>query len=68
MILKAAIDSSSNIINGICNVIVKTERDTQLKGDYKVEHLAYLQQLLNQESRYWKLYWSITIPTGENAS
>ena len=40
MILKAAIDSSTNIINGICNVIVKTERDTQLKGDYKVEHLA----------------------------
>ena len=48
MILKTAIDSSGNIINGICNAIVKTERDTQFKATISSEHLAQLQQLLNQ--------------------
>ena len=48
MILKTAIDSSGNIINGICNAIVKTERNTQFKTTIKSEHLAQLQQLLNQ--------------------
>lgn len=40
MILKAAIDSSGNIINGICNAIVKAERDTQFKATIRSEHLA----------------------------
>lgn len=31
MVLKAAIDSSDSIINGICNAIVKAERNTRLR-------------------------------------
>ena len=54
MILKTAIDSSGNIINGICNAIVKTERDTQFKATISSEHLAQLQQLLNQAIGTWK--------------
>ena len=48
MILKAAIDSSDNIVNGICNAIVKAAQNTQFKAIIKSEHLAQLQQLLNQ--------------------
>lgn len=54
MILKAAIDSSGNIINGICNAIVKAERDTQFKATIRSEHLAQLQELLNQAVKAWK--------------
>ena len=54
MILKTAIDSSDNIINGICNAIVKAERDTQFKATIKSEHLAQLQELLNQAVKAWK--------------
>lgn len=52
--LKAAIDSSDNIINGICNAIVKAEQNTQFKATIKSEHLAQLQQLLNQAIETWK--------------
>ena len=52
--LKAAIDSSDNIINGICNAIVKAERNTQFKTTIKSEHLAQLQELLNQAVKAWK--------------
>ena len=54
MILKVAIDSFSNIINGICNAIVKAERDTQFKATIRSEHLAQLQELLNQAIKAWK--------------
>lgn len=54
MILKTAIDSSGNIINGICNAIVKAERNTQFKATIKSEHLAQLQELLNQTVKAWK--------------
>lgn len=54
MTLKAAVDSSDNVINGICNAIVKAERDTQFKATIKSEHLAQLQQLLNQAVKVWK--------------
>ena len=54
MILKTAIDSSDNIINGICNAIVKAERNTQFKATIKSEHLAQLQKLLNQAVKAWK--------------
>lgn len=54
MILKTAIDSSGNIINGICNAIVKAERNTQFKATIKSEHLAQLQELLNQAVKAWK--------------
>ena len=52
--LKAAIDSSDNIINGICNAIVKAERNTRFKATIKFEHLVQLQQLLNQATETWK--------------
>ena len=48
MTLKAAVDSSDNVINGICNAIIKAERNTQFKATIKSEHLAQLQELLNQ--------------------
>ena len=54
MTLKTAIDSSDNIINGICNAIVKAERDTQFKATIKSEYLTQLQQLLNQAVKAWK--------------
>ena len=54
MILKTAIDSSGNIINGICNAIVKAERNTQFKATIKSEHLAQLQQLLDKAIETWK--------------
>lgn len=54
MILKAAIDSSDNIINSICNAIVKAKRNTQFKTTIKSEHLAQLQELLNQAIKTWK--------------
>ena len=54
MILKTAIDSSDNIINSICNAIVKAERNTQFKATIKSEHLAQLQELLNQAIKTWK--------------
>lgn len=54
MILKTAIDSSGNIINGICNAIVKAEQNTRFKATIKSEHLAQLQQLLNQVIETWK--------------
>ena len=54
MILKTAIDSSGNIINGICNAIVKAEQNTRFKATIKSEHLAQLQQLLNQAIETWR--------------
>lgn len=54
VVLKAAIGSSDNIINGICNAIVKAERHTQFKATIKSEHLAQLRQLLNQTVEAWK--------------
>lgn len=46
MILRNAIDSSGNIINGICNAIVKAEQNTQFKATISPEHLAQLQTAL----------------------
>jgi len=54
MVLQEAISSSDNIVNGICNAIVKAERNTQFKATIKSEHLAQLQQLLNQAIETWK--------------
>lgn len=54
LVLKAAIDSSDNIINGICNAIVKAERNTQFKAIIKSEYLTQLQQLLDQAVEVWK--------------
>ena len=54
MVLQKAISSSNNIINGICNTIVKAEQNTRFKATIKSEHLAQLQQLLNQAIETWK--------------
>lgn len=54
IVLKAAIGSSDKIINGICYAIVKAERNTQFKATIKSEHLAQLQQLLDQAVEAWK--------------
>ena len=54
VVLKEAISSSNNIINGICNAIVKAEQNPQFKATIKSEHLAQLQQLLNQAIETWK--------------
>ena len=51
VVLKAAIDSSDNIINGICNAIVKAERNTQFKATIKSEYLTQLQQLFRPSCR-----------------
>lgn len=53
-VLKAAVDSSDNIINGICNAIVKAERNTQFKATIKSEYIVQLQQLLDQAVEVWK--------------
>lgn len=54
VVLQEAISSSNNIINGICNAIVKAEQNTRFKATIKSEHLAQLQQLLNQTIETWK--------------
>lgn len=54
VVLQEAISSSNNIINGICNAIVKAKQNTQFKATIKSEHLAQLQQLLNQAIETWK--------------
>ena len=54
MVLLEAISSSDNIVNGICNAIVKAERNTRFKATIKFEHLVQLQQLLNQATETWK--------------
>ena len=45
---------AEGIINGICNAIVKAEQNTRFKATIKSEHLAQLQQLLNQTIETWK--------------
>ncbi len=52
--LKAAAGSCDNIVNGICNAIVKAEQNTQFRTTIKSEHLAQLQQLLDQAIKTWK--------------
>lgn len=45
--LKAAAGSCENIVNGICNAIVKAERDTKFKATITPEQLAELRQLID---------------------
>ena len=54
MVLQKAISSSNNIINGIYNAIVNAEQNARFKATIKSEHLAQLQQLLNQAIETWK--------------
>lgn len=46
--LKAAVGSCDNIVNCICNAIVKAERDTNFKATITPEQLAQLRQLIDR--------------------
>ena len=51
--LKAAADSCDNIVNGICNAIVKAERDTKFKTTITPDQLAKLKQLIDHSVESW---------------
>ena len=51
--LKAAVGSCDNIVNGICNAIVKAERDTEFKATITPEQLAELRQLIDHSINSW---------------
>lgn len=51
--LKAAAGSCDNIVNGICNAIVKAERDTNFKATITPEQLAQLRQLIDHSINSW---------------
>lgn len=51
--LKAAVGSCDNIVNGICNAIVKAERDTEFKATIAPEQLAKLRQLIDHSVDNW---------------
>lgn len=52
--LKAAAGSCENIVNGICNAIVKAERDARFKATVSPELLAQLQQIIDKSVEAWK--------------
>ena len=51
--LKAAAGSCDNIVNGICNAIVKAERDTKFKTTITPEQLTKLRQLIDHSIENW---------------
>ena len=51
--LKAAIGSCDNIVSGICNAIVKAERDTKFKTTITPEQLTKLSQLIDHSIESW---------------
>lgn len=51
--LKAAAGSCENIVNGICNTIVKAERDTKFKTTITPEQLTKLRQLIDHSVENW---------------
>lgn len=51
--LKAAVGSCDNILNGICNAIVKAERDTKFKTTITPDQLAKLKQLIDYSVESW---------------
>lgn len=51
--LKAAAGSCDNIISGICNAIVKAERDTTFKATITPEQLVELRQLIDHSVESW---------------
>ena len=50
---KAAAGSCDNIVNGICNAIVKAERDTNFKATISPEQLVELRQLIDNSIESW---------------
>ena len=51
--LKAIAGSCENIVNGICNAIVKAERDTKFKTTLTPEQLVKLRQLIDHSVESW---------------
>lgn len=51
--LKAAAGSCDNIVSGICNAIVKAERDTKFKTTITPEQLTKLKQLIDHSIESW---------------
>lgn len=51
--LKAVAGSCDNIVNGICNAIVKAERDTNFKATISPEQLVELRQLIDNSIESW---------------
>ena len=51
--LKAAAGSCDNIVNGICNAIVKAERDAKFKTTITPDQLAKLKQLIDHSVESW---------------
>lgn len=51
--LKAAAGSCENIVSGICNAIVKAERDTKFKTTITPEQLTKLRQLIDHSIESW---------------
>lgn len=51
--LKAAVGSCDNIVSGICNAIVKAERDTKFKTTITPEQLTKLRQLIDHSVESW---------------
>ena len=51
--LKAAVGSCDNIVGGICNAIVKAERDTKFKTTITPEQLTKLRQLIDYSIESW---------------
>ena len=51
--LKAAAGRCDNIVNGICNAIVKAERDTKFKTTITPDQLAKLKQLIDHSVESW---------------
>lgn len=51
--LKAAAGSCDNIVNGICNAIVKAERDTKFKTTITPDQLTKLRQLIDHSIESW---------------
>lgn len=51
--LKVAAGSCDNIVSGICNAIVKAERDTKFKTTITPEQLTKLRQLIDHSVESW---------------
>lgn len=52
-VLKAASGSCDNVVNDICNAIVKAERDTKFKTTITPDQLAKLKQLIDHSVESW---------------
>ena len=51
--LKAAAGSCDNIVSGICNAIVKAERDTKFKTIITPDQLVKFRQLIDHSIENW---------------